>query len=183
MKHRLTCLAILSIGSIGILWSMLDLVLDIRGANLFIRPFHAVGLLATVLIAAVVFVAVLRLSRSVVDSRPALQTLLYVVTVLTVWAFALPLGHWTAEQLERSQKTPYQVGDTGYGWYYWDDSGMGGDPMTIGHILRPAILIPVLPILWLTFCYLVLRLRISPHNIHDNNESKRGEQDAPSNSG
>jgi len=159
MKHRLMCLAILSIGSVGILWSMLDFDLDIRGANLFIRPFHAVGLLATVLITAVVFEAILRIARSVVDNRPALQTLLFVVTMLAVWAFILPLGDWTAKQSERSQKTPYQVGDTGYGWYYWDDSGMGGDPMTIGHILRPAILIPVLPIFWIAFCYLVLRLR------------------------
>ena len=176
-------LAILSIGSAGILWSMLDFDLDIRGANLFIRPFHAIGLLATVLITAVVFLAFLRLGRSIIGRRPALQTLLYVATLITIWAFALPLGDWRAEQLERSQKTPYQVGDTGYGWYYWDDSGMGGDPMTIGHILRPAILIPVLPILWLTFCYLVLRLQISPHHTSHDIESKKGEQNAPSNGG
>jgi len=176
-------LAILSIGSAGILWSMLDFDLDIRGANLFIRPFHAIGLLATILITAVVFLAFLRLGRSIIGRRPALQTLLYVVTLITIWAFALPLGDWRAEQLERSQKTPYQVGDTGYGWYYWDDSGMGGDPMTIGHILRPAILIPVLPILWLTFCYLVLRLQIPPHHTSHDIESKKGEQDATSNGG
>ena len=152
-------LTILSIGSVGLLWSMLDFDLDIRGANLFVRPFHAAGLLITLLIAAFVFAALLRLCRSVLAFRPASQTLLYVVSVLAVWAFFLPLGDWVAEQLEQSQKNPAQVGDTGYGWYYWDDSGMGGDPMSIGHILRPAILLPVLPILWLTFCYLVLRLR------------------------
>lgn len=161
MKSRLIHIAILSMGSVGILWSMLDFDLDIRGANLFIRPFHAAGLIITLLIAAFVFAILCRLGRSILASRPALQTLLYVILVLIIWAFALPLGDWVAEQLERSQKTPYQVGDTGYGWYYWDDSGMGGDPMTIGHMIRPAIVIPVLPIFWITFCYLVLRLRTS----------------------
>jgi hypothetical protein len=159
-------LAILSLGSVGILWSMLDFDLDIRGANDFVRPFHAIGLVVTILISVVVFAALLRLGRSFfLASRPALQTSVYVVSVLIVWYFFLPLGDWTAEQWERSQRTPIQVGDWGYGWYYWSDSGMGGDPMTLGHILRPAILVPVLPILWLTFCYLVLRLRaFSPPN-------------------
>ena len=26
-------------------------------------------------------------------------------------------------------RTPQEVGDTGYGWFYYDDSGMGADPM------------------------------------------------------
>ena len=152
-------LTILSIGSVGLLWSILDFDLDIRGANLFVRPYHQVGLLLTILISILAFSALLRLGRGIFASRPALQTLLYVLSVLAVWCFVLPLGDWSAEQWERAHKTPAEVEDVGYGWYYRDDSGMGAHPMTIAHMLRPAILVPVLPILWLTFCYLVLRLR------------------------
>jgi hypothetical protein len=71
---------------------MLDFDLDIRGANFFVRPFHAAGLLVTILIATFAFAALLRLCRSVLAFRPASQTLLYVVSVLTVWTFFLPLG-------------------------------------------------------------------------------------------
>lgn len=61
--------------------------------------------------------------------------------------------------MERSHKTAAEVGEYGYGWYYWDDSGMGGDPMSVGHMLRAPILFPFIPLLWLAFVYLVLRLR------------------------
>ena len=151
-------LTIISIGSIGLLWSMLDVDLDFRGANDFIRPFHAVGLLVTVLVAAFIFKTLCRVGSAILTSRPALQTAMYLVTSLVVWYFVLPLGDWAAVQWERAHKTAAEVGDMGYGWNYWDDSGMGGDPMRIGHLLRSAIVMPLLPLLWLTLCYLVLRL-------------------------
>lgn len=159
MKRHSIYLAILSIGSMGLLWSMLDMDLDFRGANQFIRPFHVVGLLITVVVAASVFTALSNLGRSILASRPAQQTAMYAGLVLAVWHFVLPLGDWTAIQWERAHKAAAEVSDTGYGWYYWDDSGMGGDPMRIGHLLRPCMLVPVLPVMWLAFCYLVLRLR------------------------
>jgi hypothetical protein len=159
MNRHPIYLTIISIGSTGLLWSMLDIDLDIRGADHFIRPFHAVGLLMTIFIAAFVFAALCQLGRAILTARPALQTAMYVVTVLVVWYFVLPLGDWAAVQWERAHKTAADVSDVGYGWNYWDDSGMGGDPMRIGHLLRSAIVMPLLPLLWLTFCYLVLRLK------------------------
>ena len=150
---------VLSIGSIGLLWSMVDMDLDFRGACYFIRPFHAVGLLITVFLAAFIFTALSNVWRSLTTSHPALQTVMYVVSVLAVWYFILPLGDWTAIQWEEAHKMTTKVSDGVYGEFYWDDSGMACDPMGISHLLRPCMLNPLLPVMWLVFCYLVFRLK------------------------
>ena len=161
MTNRPMHLIILGIGSLGLLWAMLDSELDGRGAILFVRPYHVGGLVVTVITGVVVLAAMLRLFQRQVGSRPVLQTTLFFLIMALLWWRILPLGDWLAEQVERAQKSPAEVGDMGYGWYYGDDSGMGGDPMSIGHLLRASILYPFIPMLWLAFVYLVLRLRAS----------------------
>jgi len=150
---------ILGIGSLGLLWAMLDSELDIRGANLFVRPYHVGGLFLTVITGVVVLALLMQLFYKRFGARPALQTTLFTLIVMLMWWQVLPLGDWLAEQVERSRQTAAEVGEYGYGWFYWRDSGMGGDPMSIGHMLRTSIVFPFIPLLWLAFVYLVLRTR------------------------
>ena len=160
-------MTILSIGTLGLLWSQLDIDMDVRGANGFVRPFHALGLAATVTIAALVFHILLRFGRSVLGHRPAFQALLYMLCVLVVWFFGLPFGDYLAETWERAHKTAAEVGDTGYGWYYWDDSGMGNWRMSLLSVVGVAVVIPIVPILWTVFSYCVLKARCMNSQIQD----------------
>lgn len=58
-----------------------------------------------------------------------MQWLGFIHVVMIVTFLALPLGDRLAIRHEQNQGPPIG-GDMGYGWYYWDDSGMGGTPIT-----------------------------------------------------
>lgn len=155
-------LGILNIGVAALLYCMLDLILDVRGANDFIRPFHYVGILVTVTLSTLAFWTLLKLLPNKLGPYPLAQTVVYLTILLAVWHVALPLGDHFAELRERATKSTYEVGDTGYGWFYWDDSGMGNWPMSMLGVVLGTIRIPVAHILLIAFVYLVLRLPISP---------------------
>jgi hypothetical protein len=142
----------------AILYGALDLSLDFRGANWYIRPFHAAGVLFTAISA----VGVVGVSGRWIGDRPILLTLAHLVFIISIWSFVLPLGDSAAERIERKQKSKQEVGDTGYGWYYWDDSGMGNWPMTLGRLAWANTTIPVWPICLLVFSYSFFRAN-RPH--------------------
>ncbi len=103
--------------------------LDIRGANRFVRPFHYGGAFITVLLAALIAELVRRwLPRLQLDA-PWRAASCYLMAFLVVWWFIIPADDAVAQIVERRMRTPQEVGDTGYGWFYYDDSGMGADPM------------------------------------------------------
>lgn len=126
---------ILGIGTRGLLWSHLDFLLEVRGAIDFVRPFHAASLIMTVATATFAFGLLLRRGPALLEGRPALQTGGYLFCVLAAWFFGLPFGDFLAETWERGHKMASEAGDTGYGWFYTEDSGMGHWPMSPGHVL------------------------------------------------
>ena len=153
-------LAILGIGVAALLYWMLDLILDVRGASPFVRPFHTAGILLTVAAATSVFWALLRVVPTGLRRQPLALTIIYLAFIFGVWHFTLPLGDHVAELRERATRTPYEVGDTGYGWFYWDDSGMGNWPTTMLLAVLGSIRAPVPHVLLVTFVYMVFKIPV-----------------------
>ncbi|NWK57763.1 hypothetical protein HW115_19245 [Verrucomicrobiaceae bacterium N1E253] len=146
---------ILGIGTCAILYMPLDLMMDVRGANDFIRPFHIYGLLAAVLISVSVTSLIYRFWPLHNALNRSLAALLFINVTIGIWAVALPLGDYFAiqkeEQMERDDLSA--ISDMGYGWFYWDDSGMGNWPMSILRLLNPSLfcLIWLLPFVIFVF--------------------------------
>jgi hypothetical protein len=58
------------------------------------------------------------------------------------------------------------------GWYYWEDSGMGGDPMSIWHMLLPSVFC----IVWMLpfFLFVVLTFFLDSFKRTTNDLTRRG---------
>jgi len=148
----------LAIGTSAMLYILLDLLMDVRGANDFIRPFHVVGLIAAVVISGIVTSSIYRYwpLRNLLNR--CLAALLYVHVVLGFWAVALPVGDYVAihkeQQMVNDESGLSAVSEMGYGWFYWDDSGMGNVPMSILDFIQPSLfcLIWMLPFLTFVLC-------------------------------
>ena len=150
----------LGIGTFAILYIPLDFMMDARGANDFIRPFHIIGLLTAVSLSVVTTSVIYRFWPLRTLLHRFLAALLFIHVTFALWAVALPLGDRIAIQKEREVKhTAFDlesISETGFGWYYWDDSGMGNWPMSILHFLQPHIfslvwMLPFLIFVLLTF--------------------------------
>jgi hypothetical protein len=114
--------------------SMLGAVIEMRGASDYIKPFHSWNMLLT----SIVSVAILEIIFGLIPLARRfpwfMQWLAFVHIVMLVAFLALPFADRIAVQRERAQGPPMS-GDMGYGWYYWDDSGMGGNPVTGFYLL------------------------------------------------
>ncbi len=149
---------ILGIGTCAILYIPLDLLMDARGANDFIRPFHIFGLLGSVIISVIVTSLIYRFwpLRNLLNR--CLAALLFIHVSLGLWAVALPLGDYLAiqkeEQMVNDKGEISRISDMGSGWFYWDDSGMGNVPMSILHFIQPSLfcLIWMLPFVIFVSC-------------------------------
>lgn len=122
----------------GITWlslnGLVDAIVDMRGGSDYVRPFHSWNMAFCAAASVLLFEILLGCFRVIRRFPWAMQALGFVHIVLIVTFFALPLGDFLAVQREKSRGAPI-LSDQGYGWYYWDDSGMGGDPITGSYML------------------------------------------------
>lgn len=125
----------LGIGTFAILYIPLDMILDVRGANDLVRPFHLLCLLVTVLVSVLVMSLVSRYWKPRSLAGRLMMALSFVHVVIILWAFALPLGDRLAIRKERQADNVYDFDERGPGWFYWDDSGMGNWPMNISYFV------------------------------------------------
>ncbi|MEM6277870.1 MAG: hypothetical protein AAF733_00225 [Verrucomicrobiota bacterium] len=135
------------------LYGALDLTMDSRGAIDFARPFHAWCALAT----SVLIVLTLNFSRKWIGSQPLALSLSYVLFVLLIWGIALPIGDWAAIEFEKREKTAQQVAESGYGWYYFDDSGRGNRPMSLLRVVLHLFSVPQWPAMFFLFAFSYFR--------------------------
>lgn len=109
--------------------SMLGAVIEMRGASDYIKPFHSWNMLFTSVVSVAIFEIIFLLIRGARRFPWFMRWLAFVHVVALITFLVLPLADRVAVQRERAQGPPMS-GDMGYGWYYWDDSGMGGNPVT-----------------------------------------------------
>jgi hypothetical protein len=115
--------------------------LDLRGASAFIRPFHHGIALSAAVLAAVALAGIVRVFGEVVLSRD-LMAVVFTAGFLVLWMALTPYADALGVAWEeRSQRA---VGDTGPGWFYPEDSGMGNRPTPFfGHVLSALVLCPL----------------------------------------
>lgn len=114
--------------------SMLASVVDLRGGSEFIKPYHSWNMVFCSAVSVCILEITYRVFRILHSFPWLMQWLGFVHIVIIVIFLALPLGDRMAIRHERTQGPP-MASDMGYGWYYWDDSGMGGNPITGFHLL------------------------------------------------
>jgi hypothetical protein len=139
--------SVFTISTAALCIGLIDAMMDARGAERFVRPFHHYCTLTTVFVVCVVFWTLFRQVAFLRRRGAFVLSILFVAFLFGVWSWTLPLGDRIAIHYERLD--PFRPpGDTGYGWFYWDDSGMGNWPMRIGYLLwtwdRPWLLLMLL---------------------------------------
>jgi hypothetical protein len=144
MKQRFIWLSVLTISSASLCFGLIDAAMDVRGASPMVRPFHYCFTLATVLVVCLTFWTVYCSFAFLRRRGTFTLSIIFVTLLMVLWAWTLPFGDTLAIHYEHldSHRDP---GEMGYGWYYWDDSGMGGWPMHIVYItyarFRPWLLL------------------------------------------
>ena len=150
---------LLAICTASLCLGLLEASLDMRGATVFVRPFHYYGTLITVLLVVSIFWPLYRSIGWFRRRGTFLISILYLVLLFSAWAVALPLGDHIAIHYQRLDPQQFTLANEppGYGWFYVDDSGMGGSPMNICYLLL-ALSRPWLPVMFLAFlpCFFYL---------------------------
>src|SRR3712207_1090768 len=116
-------------------------IFDRRGASPFIRSFHY-GAVVGAAVATTVLFAILTGRFQRLRYRAGRATVTYLGIFYCLWAVAMPVAEATARSIERRTHTREQLGDVGYGWFYWSDSGMGAEPTTIISLLVVSLFRP-----------------------------------------
>jgi hypothetical protein len=151
--------------------------LDGRGACDFIRPLHyAMAASAAILSTIGLAVAVSRVSG--LSRSPGPMGMLYVSVFIVVWMILTPLADKFGVAWQRQQGPLPPGDDQGYGWFYWDDSGMGNYPTPFfGHFLYAAFLSPfsLLPLIAVPFVI----LRFYPQAKAEDRKREQGATDRP----
>ena len=139
----------------------LQRIFDGRGACPFIRSFHYGGVVGAAVATALLF-AILTERFPRLRYRAGRATVIYLGLFYCTWAVAMALAEATARWIERRTHTREQVGDVGYGWFYWSDSGMGAEPTTILSLFvvtffRPWLFLPLPAFVYVIFVLMAHR--------------------------
>ncbi len=109
--------------------SMLLSVVDMRGGCDYIKNYHIWNMVFCCATSIILFEVVYRLIPVVRKFPWFMQWIAYAHLILAIVFIALPLADRMALRHEKAMGKPFDA-EKGYGWYYWDDSGMGGQPIT-----------------------------------------------------
>jgi len=149
--------SLFAIGTASLSLGLLEASLDLRGADRFVRPYHYAGTLITVILVVSVFWVLFRRLGWLRRRGAFLLSIVFLVLFLSAWSFTLPLGDRVAVHYQRLDPEQSVGEPPGYGWFYGDDSGSGGVPMSVGYLVW-SIWRPWLPMMFLGFfpCFFFL---------------------------
>lgn len=149
--HRALWPVLLFISTVALCLCLLEAPLDMRGAVRFVRPYHYLGTVLTVLGTILVFWPLYRCIGWLRRRGAFVVSILFLLLLFTAWAFTLPLGDRIAIHHQRLDPTQqYYLPEPGFGWFYGDDSGMGAWPMQLAYLFY-ALKYPWLPAIFLAF--------------------------------
>lgn len=150
---------LLAIGTASLCLGLLEPILDVRGASPFVRPYHHACTLVVAPLVVGVFWPLYRCIGWLRRRGAFLLSVFFLVLLLCVWAFMLPLGDRLAVRRQRldPQLSSLAIEPPGYGWFYMNDSGMGDQPMHVIDLIWTSRR-PSLPVVLLVFvpCFFYL---------------------------
>ena len=114
--------------------TMLQSVVETRGGSGYIKPFHSWNMAFTCAVSVIFFETIHNFVNAIRRLPWQILWLTFILITTVITFLTLPLADWIAERHERSLGEPF-ISDMGYGWYYWDDSGMGGDPIVGAYLI------------------------------------------------